>query len=110
MRPDGQDGVPRRLTQLMQKKAEDANSNQYAYQSACFEKIREGQIQEAIEMASKWFENKDEASYHDLVLLQGQYHLLQQSVHLNTLHQSESQIQRNKIMVALIDLVKDIKG
>ena len=98
------------VLQLIQEKIEVATANQYSFQASCFKSIRNGEIKEAFENTSSWFEQKDAKTYSHLILLQGQYNLLQKDLNLNTISRNESQIQLNKIMVSLIDVINDIQG
>jgi Effector-associated domain 11 len=98
------------VLQLIQEKIEVATANQHSFQVSCFNSIRNGEIKEALENISLWFEKKDTETYSHLILLQARYNLLQKDINLNTINKHESQILLNKIMVALIDIINDIEG
>jgi hypothetical protein len=96
------------IMRMAEKKEVLAQIKKRPYQVSCFECIKVGNLEQAFVKALDWYQKNNDRGHREIVLLEGRFHILQREKEMDTLREDESQIEYNKIMVALIDLIKDI--
>lgn len=78
------------------------------HRETCLNNISEGDISAALKETTNWFRKSGKRSYEDVILLEGRFNQLQQEINRNTISVQEAEIRRNKISVALIELIQKI--
>jgi Effector-associated domain 11 len=101
---------PAIIQQIAGEKAISAAQKNLQVQLICYESLREGQLEKAFNQTNQWLEGHNADNYTLGILLQGRYHQVKREIELNTLSQSEAQIEINRISISLIDLISDIQA
>jgi hypothetical protein len=101
---------PAIIQQLAGQKAKNAAKKNFQVQLGCYEALRDGQAEKAFQQSNQWLEKYDPDKYDSGILLQSRYFNIKKELELNTLSQSEAQIEINRITIGLIELISDIQA